>query len=112
MSQSMARYAVEAVEVFHGLLQEMLDKARALKQTDAIEPPLARADLIQLLQRVESIEHFSTPLEANKSFRYAVIETAIRSVFNDLLVSDSPEPGGRSNLMIPRPPRILTRQSS
>jgi hypothetical protein len=112
MSQSMARHAVEAVEVFHGLLQEMLDKARASKQTDAIEPPLARADLIQLLQRVESIEHFSTPLEANKSFRYAVIETAIRSVFNDLLVSDSPEPGGRSNLMIPRPPRILTRQSS
>jgi hypothetical protein len=108
----MARHAVEAVEVFHGLLQEMLDKARASKQTDAIEPPLARADLIQLLQRVESIEHFSIPLEANKSFRYAVIETAIRSVFNDLLVSHSPEPGGRSNLMIPRPPRILTRQSS
>ena len=88
----MAGYAVEAVVVFHGLLQEMLNTARASKQTDTIKPPLARTDLNQLLQRVESIEHFSIPLEANKSFRYAVIETAIRSVFNDLLVSDSPDP--------------------
>jgi len=108
----MASHAVEAVEVFHGLLQEMLDKARLSKQTDTIEPPLARADLSQLLQKVDSIEHFSTPLEANKSFRYAVIETAIRSVFNDLLVSDSPSPGGRSNLIRPRPPPRLIRQSS
>lgn len=90
MSQNMARHAVEAVEVFHGLLLEMLEKARDSKQTNAIEPPLARADLIQLLQRVDSIERFSTSQDANKSYRYAVIETAIRSVFNNLLVSDSP----------------------
>jgi len=108
----MASHAVEAVEVFHGLLQEMLFKARASKQTDKIEPPLARADLSQLVQRVDSIEHFSTPLEANKSFRYAVIETAIRSVFNDLLVSDSPYPRGQSNLIRPRPPPRLIPQSS
>ena len=85
---------MEAVEVFHNLLREMLDRARASKQTDAIEPPLARTDLTQLLQRVESIESFSTPLEANKSFRYAVIETAIRSVFNDFLVSLHQKPEG------------------
>jgi hypothetical protein len=103
---------VPAVQAFQGLLQEMLDKARAAKQTDTIEPPLTRADLSQLLQRVESIEQFSTSLEANKSFRYAVIETAIRGVFNELLVSDSPDPGGRSNLIIPRPPRKLTHLSS
>jgi hypothetical protein len=108
----MAGHAVEAVEVFHGLLQEMLDKARASKQTDTIEPPLARSDLTELLRRVESIEHLSTLAEANKSFRYAVIETAIRSVFNDMLVSDSPDPGGRSNLIRPRPPRILIHQTS
>jgi hypothetical protein len=107
----MAGHAVQAVDVFHGLLQEMLDKAGAAKQTDTIEPPLARADLAQLLQRVESIEHLSTSLEANKSFRYAVIETAIRGVFNELLVSDSPDPGGRFNLIRPRPPRKLIHLS-
>ena len=99
----MAGHAVEAVKVFHGLLQEMLDQARVSKQTETIEPPLARADFIQHLQRVESIDQFSKPLEANKSFRYAIIETAIRSVFNNLLVSHSPI-RGQSNLIRPRPP--------
>lgn len=103
---------MQAVEVFHNLLKEMLDKARAAKQTYTIEPPLARADLTQFLQRVESIEHLSTSLEAYKSFRYAVIETAVRSVFNGLLVSDSPDRGGLSNLIRPRPPRKLIHPGS
>ncbi len=108
----MAGHAVEAVEAFQGLLQEMLDKARATKQTVTIEPPLARSDFTDLLQRVQSIEHLGQPLESNKSFRYAVIETAVRGVFNDLLVSHSPKAIGRANLIKRRPPPTLIDPSS
>lgn len=85
----MTDHAVKAVEAFQGILQDMLDKARATKQTVTIEPPLVRSDFTDLLQRIQSIENLSQPLERNKSFRYAVIETAVRDVFNKLLVSHS-----------------------
>jgi hypothetical protein len=86
----MAGHAGETVEVFQELLQEMLEKARTTKQADKIEPALSRPDLNDLLQRVVSIEPFSTPLETNKAVRYALIETAVRGVFNEHLVSASP----------------------
>jgi hypothetical protein len=88
--RSMAGHAGETVEVFQELLQEMLEKARTTKQADKIEPALSRPDLNDLLQRVVSIEPFSTPLETNKALRYALIETAVRGVFNEYLVSASP----------------------
>jgi|SRR5450432_1918698 hypothetical protein len=108
----MASHAVESVEAFQGLLQEMLHKARAAKQTDTIEPPIARSDITELVLRVEDIEHMSKALEVNKSFRYAVIETAVRGVFNDLLVSESPKLGGRTDLIRPRPHQVLINRNS
>ena len=79
---------METVETFQGFLQEMLEKAGVVKQTNKLEPALARSEFKGLLQRVGSIELFERPIEASKSFRYAVIETAVRGVFNELLVSD------------------------
>lgn len=88
--ESMVGHAVDAVEVFQVLLQEMLDKANTAKQTHDLEPALARSDLIDILKKVDSIDYLARPAEGNKSYRYAVIETAVRAVFNVFLVSESP----------------------
>jgi hypothetical protein len=88
----MAGRAVEAVEAFQGFLQEMLDKARTAKQTHNLEPALARSDFVDILKKADSIGYLAKPAEGSRSYRYAVIETAVRAVFNELLVSGSPNP--------------------
>jgi THO complex subunit 1 len=83
----MAGHAVQAVDDFGGLLLEMLQRAEQQKQTDTVEPPLNKSDFTDLFERVESIFPSTAPPEVKKRGQCAVIETAVRDTFNNLLVS-------------------------
>jgi THO complex subunit 1 len=84
----MAGHSVEAVEVFKGVLRDMLDRARTAKHVDTIEPAVAKSDFTDLLQRIDSSDHLVRSTETKRSSRFAVIETAVRDIFNVLLVSE------------------------
>lgn len=79
----MAGYGVPAVGEVGTILQEMLDKALVVKQTNAIEPPLHKSDLAELFERVELVFAGLPSPESKK----AIIDTAVRDTFNNLLVS-------------------------
>lgn len=83
----MAGHGVQAVHDFQELLQQMLLEAEVAKQTDTVEPPLNKADLEDLFVRASSIFPPLASPEIRKRSQYAVIETAVRDTFNDLLVS-------------------------
>lgn len=72
-----------AVGEVGAILQEMLDKALVVKQTNAIEPPLYKSDLAELFDRIESV-FAGLPSPDSKK---AIIDTAVRDTFNNLLVS-------------------------
>ena len=78
----MASYGVEAVDEFSKLMEEMLDKAQEIKQTDAMDPPLNKTDLAESFERILSI--FPPTMSAD-SKKHA-IETAVRPIFYNLLV--------------------------
>ena len=83
----MASHGVEAVAAFAVTLKDMLREAGSAKGTD-IEPPLTRSGLKGLDQRIPS---FATmPLDPKRQPQYAAVETAVRDIFNDLLVRTSP----------------------
>jgi THO complex subunit 1 len=82
----MAGHGVQAVEDFGRLLEEMLGAASAIKRMSTIEPPLNKADLAELFERVPSVLPASSP-ESRKH----IIETAARDAFNNLLVSRTSE---------------------
>lgn len=98
--------AVEAVEEFGGLLNEMLHTAATIKQMAAIEPPLVKSDLADYLPRLQTINGFPKSQESKKSVQYAVIETAVRDVFNQMLVRTHQKPRGRTHLTSPSLPQI------
>jgi THO complex subunit 1 len=87
MRISMAGHAVEAVEVFKGQLRHLLDRARTTKTTITIEPPLAKSDFNDLLARISPTGPGAKVPDPKKTAQYAVIETAVRDIFNKLLVS-------------------------
>lgn len=81
---------VPAVGVFASLLHELLDEAAAAKQTTTIEPPLNKADLSNLSQRVSSALPFVSEAnkdDAAKTRRNAIVETAARDLFSNIIVS-------------------------
>jgi hypothetical protein len=86
----MAAHAVEATEVVQGLLQEMLQKAQAIKPVPDLEPALQRSDVAEWLKRMNGIDHFANPQDGKQTYRYAVIDTAARIAFNKLVVSLPP----------------------
>lgn len=83
----MAGHAVQAVDDFRGLLREMLQRAEQRKETNTVDLPLSKSDFTDLFERSEPIFPSTAPLEAKKRSQYAVIETAVRDTFNNLLVS-------------------------
>lgn len=86
----MAGYGVQGVVVFGELLEDMLRRAEEAKRTNTIEPPLNKPDFAEILKRLESIFFSSADSIESKKRSHAVIETAIREKFNDLLVSIPP----------------------
>ncbi|KAF4628109.1 hypothetical protein G7Y89_g10040 [Cudoniella acicularis] len=83
----MAGHGVQAVDAFGGLLLEMLQRAEMVKQTNTVEPALHKTDLGDHFERVESIFPSSSSPETKKRSQYAVIETAVRDTFNNILAS-------------------------
>ena len=79
------------MDEFGELLREMLvsaqKKAQAIKNTNTVEPPLIKSDLTGLVERIDLIFPPTTPPDMKKRGQYAVIETAVRDAFNNLLVS-------------------------
>ncbi|KUJ19932.1 uncharacterized protein LY89DRAFT_611898 [Mollisia scopiformis] len=82
---TMAGHGVEAVDEFGSLMEEMLDKAQEVKQTDTVDPPLNKSDLADSFEEILSI--FSPTTSAD--FKKHVIETAIRPIFYNLLATTS-----------------------
>ena len=83
----MAAMKVEAVDVFRTYLEEMLTAAGATPRTDAIEPPIQKADIASILDRLHQSNTFPSIEDgAKKSMQYAIIETAVRDAFVALLV--------------------------
>jgi len=106
----MAGHGVPAVDAFGELLTEMLERARATKKTDTVEPPLNKADLVDLFEQLDSIFPPSSSPEVKKRSQYAVIETAVRLKFNDLLVSLAQFDRETMHLTIHRPLPALIHQ--
>lgn len=86
----MEGHDVQVVDRFRGLMEEMLEKAHEVKQTDTIDPPLNKTDLAESFERVLSI----FPSTTSADFKKHVIETAIRPIFYNLLVRSK---SGRTN---------------
>lgn len=78
----MAGHGVEAVDGFGRLMEEMLEKAHEIKQTDTVDPPLNKSDLRESFEQILSI----FPSAISTDFKKHVIETAVRPIFYNLLV--------------------------
>ncbi|PQE22233.1 guanylate kinase protein [Rutstroemia sp. NJR-2017a WRK4] len=91
MAVSMEGRGVPAVDSSAQLLLEMLRQAELVKQTNTVEPPLSKNDLGDLWAQFDSIFSDATTLETKKRGQYAIIETAARDTFNNLLASTSIE---------------------
>lgn len=81
-----ARYVVEAVDHMSAILRQMLEEASRIKDSTGIEPTITNSDLEDLLQNIES-QVQDDPRRANQ---FSIIETAVRDIFNELLVSYYP----------------------
>ena len=77
---------MEAVNLCRGLLGDMLAQANEIKRTNGIEPPILKADIAEEFRRLQELPIFAERRDTKKSTRYAVIETAVRDAFIELLV--------------------------
>jgi THO complex subunit 1 len=87
MTTTMGSHVVQGVDTFGELLEDMLQRAEEVKQTNTVEPPLNKSNIADILERLEST--FFSPADSieQRKRSHAVIETAIRDKFNNLLVS-------------------------
>jgi THO complex subunit 1 len=83
----MAGHGVPGVVIFGELLEDLLQRAEEVKQADTIEPPLNKPDFADVLARLESTFFSSADSTELRKRSHAVVETAIRDKFNNLLVS-------------------------
>ena len=86
MIAKMAESNVEAVAVFRTYLDEMLLAAATKPRIDAIEPPIQKAEIAPILQRLDEVNIYPARQGAKKTMQYAIIETAVRDAFVTLLV--------------------------
>ncbi|ESZ93055.1 hypothetical protein SBOR_6576 [Sclerotinia borealis F-4128] len=87
----MEGHGLPMVDAFEQLLLEMLQQADSVKQTHTIESPLNKTDLANTYERIDRIFSEVASLESKKRSQYAIIETAVRDTFNNLLASISIE---------------------
>ena len=79
------KHGIPAVEEFGRLLIRLLDEAEGIKATTSIEPPLASSDFEDLKSQVAAI--FNKFPSYESSLQNAIIETAFRDIFGQLIVS-------------------------
>jgi len=81
-----ARFVVESVDKMNNLLRKMLERANQMKESSDIEPALTNSDLGDLLQSIDSLG----TEDPRRVRQFSIIETAVRDIFNELLVSHHP----------------------
>lgn len=77
-------HGIPAVETFSIYLQQLLDHAEAVKPTTEIDPAITNSDLDGVYGQIDSI--FDFPQNDPKTRKYAIVETATRDVFGNLIV--------------------------
>ena len=77
---------VRAVKVYRKLVQDLLDKSAQVKRDSIIEPPLTDADLGDAIHQIQQGQD-GVLKEQGQQAHYAVVETAFREKFYNLLVS-------------------------
>lgn len=90
MVVAMFGHGVQAVDAFGGILRDMLGRAKSVKQTITVEPPLNKSDIIDLSAQLDPTFPSASSQELKKRIQYAIVETAVRDTFNNLLVSRLP----------------------
>ncbi|PGH02372.1 THO complex subunit 1 [Blastomyces parvus] len=79
---------IAAVKVYRQLVQGLLDKAAEIKKDGSIEPPLTDADLGDAIRRILQDQESGLKGQSQQA-QYAVVETAFREKFYDLLATTS-----------------------
>ncbi|KAK3357186.1 THO complex subunit 1 transcription elongation factor-domain-containing protein [Lasiosphaeria hispida] len=93
-SAAMDSHGIAAVTAFGGFLQDLLSRAESVKRTASIEPPLDKSDFADLQKQLTKVLSSAlSPVEdtadARKTQRFAVIETAVRDTFSNLIATIS-----------------------
>lgn len=96
-------FQVPQVAAFADALREAVDHAQVVKPTSSIEPGLNKAEFEHLFSQVATIfpSSESKQSDSKRTRQYAIIETAVRDLFSDLVSkvsADSPEFGQVWNL--------------
>ena len=86
MTANMAGHGVHVVDEFTKLLLEMLSRAELVKESNTVEPPLNKSDLGDLFEGVDEALFSSATAPELRKRSHAIIETAVRDVFNSILV--------------------------
>ncbi|OAX85595.1 hypothetical protein ACJ72_00009 [Emergomyces africanus] len=84
----MAAEDIASVKVYRQLVQDILDKAAEIKKDCRIEPPLSDVDLGDAIRRIQQDQDRGLK-EQSQQAQYAVVETAFREKFYDLLSTTS-----------------------
>ena len=87
MAISMADHGVQGVGDFGKLLEEMMQRAELVKQTDSVEPALNKSDFTDLVEKLESSFYRQAKSTDLRKPAHSIIEAAFRDRFNNLLVS-------------------------
>lgn len=83
-------HGVPQVTAVEDLLIEALDHARIVKPTSSIEPALNKSDFETLLARLVPVfTSAPTGQASDRARQYAVVETAARDLFSNLIVRQS-----------------------
>ena len=78
-------HGIPAIEEVSRLLIQLLEDAEGIKVTNSIEPPLASSDFEDLKSQVAAI--FNRFPSYESGLQNAIIETAVRDIFGQLIVS-------------------------
>jgi THO complex subunit 1 len=92
-------HGVPAVASFGNFLHDLLIRAESVRPTASAEPPLDKSDFKDLQRQLSGVlgpelGQAGDPVDAKKAQRFAVIETAVRDTFSNLVVSSVPSHRG------------------
>ena len=83
----MVDHGVQKVGVFGRLLEEMMHRAQKVKNTDTVEPALSKSNFDDLIEKLETEFYLDAKSSDLRKPGFAIIESAVRDRFNNLLVS-------------------------
>jgi len=103
-SATIDSHGIDAVADVGAFLEKLLEDAEAVKETTAVEPPLNRSDFGDFQTQLNRIlgpqpsPKAGDSADARKSQRFAIIETAVRDTFSNLIVSRIAHPPPTSEI--------------